>query len=495
MRFRIKPIEDSLKHAAGTPLARTLGAFQLTMLGVGSIIGTGIFVLTAEAAQKAGPAMLVSFVVAGLVCAVTALCYAEFAAMIPVSGSAYTYCYSSLGEVAAWMVGWALVLEYAVAASTVAVGWSNYIVGLLDSLWGIQIPAALAKGALASPEGMINGPSVLLCIAVTSLLVVGTKESARVNTVLVAVKLAALCIFCVIAIPLMDRRHFEPFLPLGIGGVSAAAASIFFGFVGFDAVSTAAEETRNPQRNIPIGIVASLIICTFFYLAVGAGSIGAIGAQPVFAADGRALRAGSAEFAIKCEGLPLREAKPLACSDEALADVLRQVGWRKVANLMGLAAFLALPSVVLMMMYGQTRIFFAMARDGLLPRTLANVHPRFRTPHLITIATGVLASAASAVLPVGDLADISNAGTLFAFMAVSLGLMITRRTQSNLLRPFRVQGIWVIAPAAIAGCGYLFLSLSGYSELVFACWTMIGLALYILFGRSNSELARKPISL
>ncbi len=289
---RVKSLDAILATAEKHALPRSLGAFQLTMLGVGAIIGTGIFVLTAEAAQKAGPGMMISFIIAAAVCAVAALCYAELASMVPVSGSAYTYTYAVMGELLAWMVGWALVLEYAVAAGAVSVGWSGYVVGILHNVLGVDLPLAFTAGP--SGGGIVNLPAALIALAVTWLLVIGTTESARVNAVLVCVKITALTVFIVLALPVMNAENFEPFAPLGIAGISAAAASIFFAYVGFDAVSTAAEETRNPQRNMPIGLIGSLTICTAFYILVAAGVIGTVGAQPLLAADGTGVAPGSA---------------------------------------------------------------------------------------------------------------------------------------------------------------------------------------------------------
>ena len=323
--WRVKPLDAILATAEKKGLQRSLGAWQLTLLGIGAIIGTGIFVLTAEAAQKAGPGMMLSFVIAGFVCAVAALCYSELSSMVPVSGSAYTYSYAVLCEAVAWVVGWALVLEYAVAASAVAVGWSGYFVGLMHNSLGLELPAALASGPYAG--GVINLPAVVVCILVTGLLVIGTKESATFNAMLVAVKVAALTAFIALALPALNADHFQPFLPLGGSGAVAAAASIFFAYVGFDAVSTAAEETKNPQRNVPIGLIGSLGICTIFYLLVSAGAIGAVGAQPVLAADGTGLPPGSMELTEQCKALAAQGPQPLVCSREALAHVLRQIGF------------------------------------------------------------------------------------------------------------------------------------------------------------------------
>ena len=380
---RVKSLDAILATAEKKSLTRSLGAFQLTMLGVGAVIGTGIFVLTAEAAQKAGPGMMISFIIAGFVCAVAALCYAEMASMVPVSGSAYTYTYAVMGEKLAWMVGWALILEYAVAAGAVSVGWSGYVVGLIENAFSIDIPDMLVRGPYDG--GIINLPAMLIAGLVTWLLVIGTRESATVNSILVSIKVAALTLFIILAVPVMKMENFEPFSPLGFGGIGAAAASIFFAYVGFDAVSTAAEETKNPQRNMPIGLIGSLGICTVFYLLVAAGVVGSVGAQPVMA-NGVGLEPGSTELAAQCAAIA---DQAVVCSKEALAWTLREIGWPQIGNLIGLAAGLALPSVILMMMFGQTRIFFVMSRDGLLPATFSKIHPKYKTPHVITILTGI----------------------------------------------------------------------------------------------------------
>ncbi len=493
MNLRIKSLDDILANAERKSLKRSLGAFQLTMMGVGAIIGTGIFVLTAEAAQKAGPGMMLSFIIAGFVCAVAALCYAELASMVPVSGSAYTYSYAVMGEMIAWIVGWALVLEYAVAASAVSVGWSNYFVGLMERSVGIDIPDAFTKGPFAG--GIMNVPAAAIALLVTALLMIGTRESATVNAFLVTIKVAALTIFVALAVPAITGDNFEPFAPNGFWdatglGIAGAAASIFFAYVGFDAVSTAAEETTNPQRNIPIGLIGSLAICTVFYIVVAAGVIGSVGAQPVVNAAGAAVPPGSAEFAAIC-ALP-QNAQALACSGEPLAFVLDLLGWDKVSQLIGLAAFLALPSVILMMLFGQTRIFFVMARDGLLPGadTLTKVHPKFNTPYVVTLITGVAVTIFASFFPVGVLADIANSGTLFAFLAVSFGVLVLRVREPNRPRPFKTPAVWIVGPLSLVGCGFLFFSLPPSTQLTFLLWSLVGLALYFAYGFWKSPLAK-----
>ena len=304
-----------------------------------------------------------------------------------------------------------------------------------------------------------------------------------------AVKIIALAAFIAIALPAMKSEHFQPFLPLGGSGAVAAAASIFFAYVGFDAVSTAAEETRNPQRNVPIGLIGSLGICTIFYLLVSAGAIGAIGAQPLVDAQGAGLPPGSPALAEQCQTLSSAGQQPLVCSREALALVLRQIGWSKLGNLLGLAAFLALPSVILMLLFGQTRIFFVMARDGLLPEVLSRIHPRFKTPHIVTLITGLGVTLAAAFFPVGKLADVSNSGTLFAFFVVSIAVMILRIRERDRHRPFKTPLIWVVGPLAMLGTLVLFYYLPAEAQWVFPIWGSIGLVFYFLYGYRKSHLA------
>jgi APA family basic amino acid/polyamine antiporter len=502
---RVKPLDAILATAEKKGLVRSLGGFQLMLLGVGAIIGTGIFVLTAAASQKAGPGMIFSFVIAGAVCAFAALCYSELASMVPVAGSAYTYTYAVVGELLAWTVGWALVLEYAVAASAVSVGWSGYFMGLLKSATGLELPAALSAGPVWTMNGLIphadfshgviNIPAIAVALSVTALLIVGTTESARFNAILVVVKVTALTAFIALTLPVLDTGNFSPFAPNGwFGpegssglGIVGAAASIFFAYIGFDAVSTAAEETKNPQRNVPIGLLGSLAICTVFYLLVAAGAVGAIGAQPVLSPDGSVVAPGSQGFAQACA--LAAHANDLVCSKEALAHVLREINWTVVGNALGLAANLALPSVVLMMIYGQTRIFFVMARDGLLPEKLATIHPRFKTPHIVTMATGVFVAICAALLPIGQLADISNSGTLFAFFMVAIAVMVLRVRDPHRHRPFRTPAIWVVAPLAVIGCVFLFLNLPLDAQLVLPAWGGLGLIFYFLYGYRKSHLA------
>jgi APA family basic amino acid/polyamine antiporter len=475
---RVKPLDAILATAEKKSLTRTLGAFQLTMLGIGAIIGTGIFVLTAEAANKAGPAMMISFVIAAVVCGLAALCYSELASMVPVSGSAYTYSYATFGEIIAWIVGWALVLEYAIAASAVSVGWSGYMVGLVENIFAIEVGNDFVAGPFDANPGIINVPAMLIALLCMALLLIGTKESARFNAILVAIKVSALMLFLVLALPAMNAENFQPFSPNGFFakevvdpitnnmvtvGVAAAAASIFFAYVGFDAVSTAAEETINPQRNIPIGLIGSLAICTIIYMLVAAGATGAVGAQP---------------------------GGELSQSKEALAFVLNEIGHGWAGKLVAISAAVALPSVILMMMFGQTRIFFVMARDGLLPDMFSKLHPKYGTPHVVTLCTGIFVALFAALFPVGKLADISNSGTLFAFFTVAVGVMILRRTNPDRPRPFRTPLYFLVCPLAAAGCVFLFFQLSGYTELMFLGWTTIGLVVYFLYSRRRSHVGQ-----
>jgi len=498
---RIKPLDAILATAEKKALHRSLGAFQLTLLGIGSVIGTGIFVLTASGAQKAGPGLMLAFVIAGLVCVVAALCYAEIASMIPVAGSAYTYSYATIGEILAWTVGWALIMEYAIAAAAVSVGWSGYFSGtILHQFLGMTLPPWLAAGPLAlggAPGGLINLPAFVIALLVTILLIIGTSESAKVNAVLVLVKITALTAFIALTYtsPQFSTARFNPFLPAGVfggfgTGVGAvgAAATIFFAYVGFDSVSTAAEETKNPQRNVPIGLIGSLLICTVFYILVAAGAIATIGGQPIMGPGGVPFPAGSEELARQCVMPQYHEM--LVCSNEALAHVLRTIGFSSVGNMLGIAAFLALPSVILVLLFGQTRIFFVMSRDGLLPDVLSTVHPKFKTPYIVTAITGGLVALGAAFFPVGQLADISNAGTLYAFMMVAVALLVLRKTDAARRRHFRVPGAWIIAPITIAGCVFLFFNLPAQAMLFLPIWGAIGLVIYFAYSRSHSHLGR-----
>jgi APA family basic amino acid/polyamine antiporter len=463
-----KSLDDVTRHDAGQALAKTLSWPHLIALGVGAIVGTGIYTLTGVGAARAGPAVILAFAIAGAVCACAALAYAELATMIPAAGSAYTFSYAALGETIAWVVGWSLILEYSLACSTVAVGWSGYLVGWIQSA-GVHLPAALLSGPHGG--GIINLPAVLVALAVMGMLIAGTRESATLNIVLVVIKLVALAIFIAFALPAFDSANLHPFMPYGFGsveaggtkrGVMAAAAIVFFAFYGFDAVATSAEEAKNPGRDLTIGIVGSMVVCTIIYMAVAVAAVGA---------------------------LPFQQ---LANSNEPLALVLRTLGQPVAGHLIALAAVIALPSVILVMMYGQSRIFFVMARDGLFPRALARVSPRTGAPTLITLLTGVSIAAAAGFFRLDEIAELANAGTLLAFISVGACLMVLRRRYPDAQRLFRCPAAYVVGTLAIAGCLYLLFSLPVSTIVRFGIWNLIGLAVYALYGRGHSVARQAP---
>jgi APA family basic amino acid/polyamine antiporter len=460
---RRKPIDEVTVHDAQHSLRATLSWPHLVALGVGGIVGTGIYTLVGIGAGLAGPGVILSFVVAGAVCACAALAYAEMATMMPAAGSAYTYSYAVLGELLAWVIGWSLILEYTVVCSAVSVGWSAHAQPFLQ---GMGAPAALLAGPGAG--GLVNLPAVAISLLVAGLLILGTRESATVNVGLVIVKVAALVAFVVIAAPAFDASHFAPFAPFGLSretaagvkvGIIPAASLIFFAFYGFDAISTAAEETRRPGRDLTIGVVGSMLLCTVIYMAVAAAAIGATPADA------------------------------FARSEAPLVFVLDSLRHPFAARVVAGAAVVALPTVIMVFMYGQSRIFFVMARDGLLPRRLARVSPRTGTPVLMTALTGLISAAIAGVLPLKEIAELANAGTLAAFVAVSVCMMILRRTEPDRRRPFRAPLWWIIGPLAVAGCLYLFANLPHRTQLWFASWNLAGLVVYLAYGRRSSRLA------
>jgi basic amino acid/polyamine antiporter, APA family len=462
---RRKGLDDWQSYSGNRALRRTLTWPHLVALGVGAIVGTGIYTLIGIGAGKAGPAVIVSFAIAGLVCACAALAYAELATMMPAAGSAYSYSYVALSEPVAWIVGWSLVLEYTVVCAAVAVGWSGYAVGFLNS-WGFTIPHEFAAGPHAG--GVLNVPAVLITMAVAGLLALGTRESAFVNTLLVLLKMSALALFIFLALPAFDAVNLEPFAPYGWGseeiggntvGVMAGAALIFFAFYGFDAVSTAAEEAKDPSRDLTIGIIGSMLICTVVYMAVAAA---AIGAMPVAA---------------------------FSASSEPLAFVLRSLDWPVAAQLIGAGAIVAMPTVLLAFMYGQSRIFFAIARDGLLPERLSHVNARTGTPILMTMVTAVVVSIIAGLLPLGEIAELANTGTLAAFTAIGISLIVLRRRAPDAKRQFRVPFHLPIALVAIGGCLYLFVSLPEKTQLRFLVWNLIGAGVYLAYGMRQSLIA------
>ena len=446
-------------------LAQTLSWPHLVALGVGAIVGTGILTLIGVGAGKAGPAVILSFAIAGVICACASLAYAEVATMIPASGSAYTYSYTVFGELIAWMVGVALILEYTLVVSAVAVGWSGYAAGFLDSI-GMGLPQALIQG----PElgGIINLPAIFIVVVVASLLIAGTRESATLNAFLVVIKLLALALFIAVALPVFDASHFQPFMPYGFGksgesgaevGVMAAAAIIFFAFYGFDAIATAAEEAKNPSRDLAIGIVGSMVLCVLIYMAVAAAAIGAV------ATTG------------------------FADSPEPLALILREIGQGWAAKILGASAVIALPTVILAFFYGQSRIFFTVARDGLLPASLARVSSR-GTPVRITIFTAIVTSAFAGLIPLTAIAALANAGTLAAFVAVCAAMLVMRVREPDRERKFRAPAAWLVGIAGILGCLYLFISLPQRTQIFFVVAQIIGLVLYAIYGHRAAEKAR-----
>lgn len=461
--LRRKPI--GMETRDGEALARTLSWPHLLALGVGAIVGTGILTLIGVGADRAGPAVLASFAVAGAICACAALCYAEMASAIPVSGSAYAYSYAVLGEAIAWVVGWSLILEYSLVVSTVAVGWSGYAVAFLRGL-GIVVPQALVAGPALG--GVLNLPAVAIIAAVAGLLMLGTRESARVNAGLVTLKIATLALFVAVALPRFQPANLHPFAPFGLGsvagadgvkrGMMGAAAIVFFAFYGFDAISTAAEETKRPERDLAIGIVGSMLACTLIYLLVGMAAIGAV---------------------------PFVR---LGASPEPLALILRELGRPGVATIVAAAAAIALPTVLLAFLYGQSRIFLVMARDGFLPAGLARVSKR-GVPVRITAMTATLVAGIAALVPLDVIASLANAGTLAAFVAVAASVLVLRRRDPAMARPFRVPAAWIVAPAAILGCLYLFTSLQTTTQIAFLGWNAVGLAIYFFYARSRAAIA------
>ena len=469
--FRRKIIVPAHELPAHQQLARTLSWPHLLALGVGAIVGTGILTLIGVGADRAGPAVLLSFAIAGLICACAALAYAEMATMMPASGSAYTYSYAVLGEIVAWVVGWSLILEYSLVVSAVAVGWSGYANGFLTGV-GVHLPLALSAGP--SLGGIVNLPAIAIIAVVAGLLMLGTRESATLNTILVAIKIVTLIIFVAVALPHFSSDNLHPFMPFGFAksvsgdgterGVMAAAAIIFFAFYGFDAISTAAEEAKNPERDLAIGIVGSMVACTIIYIVVAAAAVGAL---PYIG---------------------------FAKSPEPLALILREIGNPGVATLVAAAAVIALPTVLLAFLYGQSRIFLVMARDGFLPVSLAAVDPKRGTPVRITLITAVLVAIIAGVMPIDAIAALANAGTLAAFIAVSVAMLVLRRRDPDAKRSFRTPLAWVVGPVAVLGCLYLFASLPSKTQEYFLIWNAIGLVVYFAYGRARS-LVTSPASI
>lgn len=468
-----EPVEGSLQGEA--TLKRTLSARQLVMLGIGAVIGAGIFVITGHAAaEHAGPAITLSFVLASIACALAGLCYAEFSAMLPVSGSAYSYSYATLGEFMAWLIGWSLVLEYMFAASTVAVGWSGYLNSFLGN-FNMALPDQLASapitiknGAIVFTGSLINLPAVIIVAAISGLCYYGITQSAFVNSVIVAIKVAVILLFIAFSVQFINPDNWVPYIPenqgpgrYGIDGILRAAAVVFFAYVGFDAVSTAAGEARNPQRDMPIGILGSLFICTLIYVAMSGALTGLL------------------------PYTQLNTPKPAATALE----VYPSLSWLKL--LVEVGAIAGLSSVILVMLMGQSRIFYAMSSDGLLPRAFGRVHAKYRTPYIGTIVIGVLASILAGLLPIGLLGELVSMGTLLAFAVVCIGVMILRFTQPALARPFRVPMAMLICPLGAAACLFLFFKSFVEHWQVFVAWTLLGQLIYFAYGYRHSKLRQR----
>jgi basic amino acid/polyamine antiporter, APA family len=455
--LRRKPAAKLLAEAGPHPggLKRALSAFDLTLLGIGAIVGAGIFVLTGVAAAKyAGPGVMMSFVVSGFACAMAALCYAEFAAMIPIAGSAYSYSYATMGELIGWIIGWDLVLEYAVGAAAVAVGWSGYLNVILRGT-GIRLPyvATHAPGM----GGIIDLPALLIVLLITAVLYVGITESARLNSIIVVIKLFAIAVVIIVGLFFVRPANWSPFAPFGWSGVMKGAAVIFFAYIGFDAVSTAAEEVMDPNRDLPIGILASLFVCTALYILVAGVLTGMVPARTID------LKA------------------PLAS-----AFVIR--GLNFVAGIVSAGAVAGLSSVLLVLLLGQSRIFYAISRDGLLPPAFSRVHPRFRTPYLPTTLTGLAVGLTAAFLPIQEIAELANIGTLFAFVLVCLGVWILRRAEPRINRPFRTPLVPLVPILGVVFCLYLMASLPTITWLRFFVWMAVGFVVYFTYGRFHSRL-------
>ncbi|MZP30136.1 amino acid permease [Heliobacterium undosum] len=456
--WRKKSLDQLIEFAqTKTGLNKTLGAFDLTLLGIGAIIGTGIFVLTGiAAAEHAGPALVLSFVLAGLACGFAALAYAEFAALCPVSGSAYTYSYATLGEFMAWLIGWALILEYGLASSAVSIGWSAYFVKLIEGL-GFHLPAALVNPPAGG--GIINLPAVIIVLIVTTLLSIGIRESARVNNIMVFIKMAVVLLFIGVGVWYVKPANWSPFMPYGVSGIWSGAAIVFFAYIGFDAVSTAAEEVKNPQRDLPIGIVSSLAICTVLYIIVSAILTGIV---------------------------PYSQFKGVSAP---VALAMQVAGQNWVAGFVSIGAIAGITTVLLVMMFGQTRVFFAMSRDGLLPPFFSKVHPRFATPFVSTWLTGLIVAFVAGFVPIGIVAEMVNLGTLSAFVFVSIGVILLRRQRPELKRPFRCPGVPFTPSLAVLFCTFLMGSLPWITWKLFLIWMSAGIVVYFLYGYSHSKIA------
>ena len=463
--FRKKSIEDLLQNAGSNNngLKRELGAWDLTMLGIGAIIGTGIFVLTGTGAVNAGPALSLSFVIAGLACLFAALSYAEFASSVPVSGSTYTYAYATLGEFAAWIIGWDLILEYLLAVSAVSAGWSGYFQSFLNGI-GINLPEGLtaAPGSVEGVTTYMNLPAFLIVLAITLLISRGTKETKRVNNIMVIIKIAVVVLFIISSVFYVKPENWQPFMPFGISGVFSTAALMFFAFIGFDAVASAAEETKHPGRNLPRGIIGSLIICVALYMVV---SLIMTGVVP-YAQFGTAL-------------------------DHPISLVLQVAGQNWIAGIIDVGAFIGMTTVILVMLFGQSRIMFAMSRDGLMPKSLSKLHKKYKTPFAVTWMFGFIAALLGAFVPLGDLAELVNIGTLTAFTMISVAVIVLRKTKPDMKRAFYCPMVPLVPGLAIVFCVFLMFQLGSHTWIRFLIWMAIGIIVYFAYSRKHSNLHQK----
>jgi basic amino acid/polyamine antiporter, APA family len=457
--FRKKSVEALLADATeGSKLRKALSAFDLTTLGIGAIIGTGIFVLTGVvAAEHAGPGLALSFVLSAVACVFAALCYSEFASTVPASGSAYTYSYATFGEFIAWILGWDLILEYGLACAAVASGWSGYFQGLLSG-FGINLPTFLQSAYNPAKGTYFDLPAVIIMLVITFLLTRGVKQSARFNAVMVCIKVSVVILFVIVGVFYVKPANWSPFMPFGFSGVAAGAATVFFAYIGFDAVSTAAEEVKNPQRNMPIGIISSLVICTVLYIAV---SLVLTGMVPYTHLDVK--------------------------NPVAFAMSFVHQDW--FAGLISVAALLGITTVLLVMSFGQTRLLYSISRDGLLPKALSSVNPKTQAPVFSSWVVGIIVCFFAGLVPLGKLADLTNIGTMWAFIAVSIGIIVLRKTQPNLKRAFKVPLVPLVPILSVIFVGYLMLQLSRLTWIGFVVWFLIGLVVYFLYGRTHSELA------
>lgn len=450
---------DDGGHGGGVRLSKSLGAFDLAMLGVGCIIGTGIFVITGvAAAEHAGPALVLSFIIAGIACVFAALCYSEFASTVPAAGSAYTYSYAAFGELLAWILGWDLILEYGIAASAVASGWSGYFQSLLHG-FGLHVPHALSSAFDPANGTYFDLPAAAIILLIGFLLTRGVKETARFNTLMVIIKIAVVLLFIVIGVWYVKPSNWSPFMPFGFQGVASGASAIFFAYIGFDSVSTAAEEVRNPQRDMPIGIISSLAICTLLYVVV---SLVLTGIVPY---------------------TNLNVKNPVAFA-------LEYIGQDWAAGLLSLGAIAGITTVLLVLLFGQSRLFYAMSRDGLLPGILSRMNAKSHTPAVNTWMICAVVTVVAGFIPLGRLASLTSIGTLFAFSVVSLGVWVMRHTQPELRRGFRVPCAPLISSLSVLSCGYLMLQLELFTWMAFGVWLLIGLSIYFLYGYRHSALNR-----